>query len=170
MYTKPFVALFTQLAVSLVYDLGLNKPVPQHPPALCNLPDRNRGLHSPRSMEERRAVLGCFLITSLYVYFCANILGRLLTFLFRVASFVQKIDALRWTTHLDECLRMLDEKKECSNDEILVQQVRLQFIAEEAARSMWHGRHVSSGNEVDFHAQLENAKASLLANSPKKGE
>ncbi|OQV07342.1 hypothetical protein CLAIMM_11793 [Cladophialophora immunda] len=82
-HDKPFLSVFTQLAISLVSELGLARPVPK---------DSQLGL-------------------------C-------------VSSFLQKTDALRWTPHMEECLVILDEKKECPNDAILVQQVRLQLIVE----------------------------------------
>lgn len=112
--SKASISVFTQLAVSLVYDLGLNKPIPKDLQlSLCI------GSHKPpkalsvqQTMEERRAVLGCFLITS------------------NISSFLQKIDALRWTPHMDECLRILDELQECPSDAVLVQQIRMQLVIE----------------------------------------
>ncbi|KAI4285157.1 MAG: hypothetical protein L6R35_004723 [Caloplaca aegaea] len=64
---KPSLSVFTQLAVSLVYDLGLNRPVPRDNPlvALCIQSHNTPMIPTPRTMEERRAVLGCFLITSM---------------------------------------------------------------------------------------------------------
>ncbi|KIW35297.1 uncharacterized protein PV07_02000 [Cladophialophora immunda] len=111
-HDKPFLSVFTQLAISLVSELGLARPVPKDSQmGLCGMPKLSRPT-TPRTMEERRAVLGCFLSTSI------------------VSSFLQKTDALRWTPHMEECLVILDEKKECPNDAILVQQVRLQLIVE----------------------------------------
>lgn len=64
-HNKPFLAVFTQLAISLVFDLGLNKPVPEETSRTSNLHKVSRP-STPRTMEERRAVLGCFLVTSMY--------------------------------------------------------------------------------------------------------
>lgn len=53
--------------MALVFELGLTKPVPkdtQVPP--CVNPKYSKPT-TPRTMEERRAVLGCFLVTSMYV-------------------------------------------------------------------------------------------------------
>lgn len=49
--------------MSLVFDLGLNKPPKDAHVvfSLCQKPS------TPRTMEEGRAVLGIFLITSMYV-------------------------------------------------------------------------------------------------------
>lgn len=63
---QPALTAFGQLAMSLVFDLGLNKPVRKEPhimsvfsPHCVRIP-----MSTVRSMEERRAVLGCFLMTS----------------------------------------------------------------------------------------------------------
>jgi hypothetical protein len=61
--TKPFLALFSQLAMALIFDLGLNKPVFKDIPALPCVKEQTKR-STPRTMEERRAVLGCFLVTS----------------------------------------------------------------------------------------------------------
>ena len=61
---------FTQLAMTLVFDLRLNKPLSDESNMLpvgslaagCAVP---RG--PARSMEERRAVLGCFVMSSMFV-------------------------------------------------------------------------------------------------------
>lgn len=67
-YAKPSLVVFTQLAISLVYDLGFNKPVFKVTnPVLCLKEKRWYRPFGPRTTEERRAVLGCFLITSMYV-------------------------------------------------------------------------------------------------------
>ncbi|RDW65074.1 hypothetical protein BP6252_10725 [Coleophoma cylindrospora] len=110
--SKPFLTVFTQLAMSVVFELGLNNPVPKDPQIMPYMKEKCRKPLSPRTIEERRAVLGCFLVSSI------------------ISSFLQKIDALRWTRHMDECLEMLEERKECLNDEILVEQVRLQLMVE----------------------------------------
>ena len=53
-----------QLAISIVYDLGLHKPPSK---SLVVIPGDDKPGHrtsSARTMEERRALLGCFLISS----------------------------------------------------------------------------------------------------------
>jgi hypothetical protein len=61
-----------------------------------------------------------------------------------ISSFLQRIDALRWTPHMDECLQRLAEKQECPTDEILVQQVRLQLIVEKVAQAPWYDGEVEN--------------------------
>jgi hypothetical protein len=69
LHSKPFLSVFTQLTMSLVFDLGLNKPVPKVTQMMPCMKDFSKFLKppTPRTNEERRAVLGCFLVTSMYV-------------------------------------------------------------------------------------------------------
>ena len=96
-----------------------------------------------------------------------------------IASFLQKIDALRWTPHLDECLQVLDDKQECLNDEILVQQVRLQLIAEKVTLSTWYdgametAEHVKAPPSFYFqalHSQLQEVKNKFPPQSQRNGK
>ncbi|KAL4787633.1 hypothetical protein BJX76DRAFT_354113 [Aspergillus varians] len=150
-HAKPFLSLFTQLAVSLVFDLGLNKPVHDETTVAHCPKSRARRPAIPRSMEERRAVLGCFLMTSV------------------ISSFLDKIDTLRWTAHLDECLSVLDEQKECLNDEILIQQVRLQLIAEKATHCDM-GRMETWESPSALFSEFAHIKTEILNASPKNAE
>ena len=66
---KPFCSLFSQLAMTMVFELGLNKSMKDLPGVDCLSPFDQRKypkLSTVRTMEERRALLGCFLITSTY--------------------------------------------------------------------------------------------------------
>lgn len=58
--------------------------------------------------------------------------------IFCVSSLLHKIDALRWTPHMNECLQEVDERRECLTDEILAQQVRLQVIVEKVTLGTWN--------------------------------
>ncbi len=53
--------------MSLVFELQLNKPVPKDMEPLPCVRETRWKSPTPRTMEERRAVLGCFLVTSMYV-------------------------------------------------------------------------------------------------------
>jgi len=158
--------------VSLVFELGLNKPVPKDniSQALHCGKEKYSKPQTPRTMEERRAVLGCFLITSMYVRDIVILNDTLIAS--RISSFLQKIDALRWTPYMDECLQILNERKECSNDDILVQQVRLQLILETIApgtlpdgevESTEHIRETSFPPLEIHHSQLHAIKTQLLS-------
>ncbi|KAL9623477.1 MAG: hypothetical protein Q9160_002157 [Pyrenula sp. 1 TL-2023] len=152
-HSRPFLAVFTQLSVSLVFDLGLNKPVPKDAPMMLCVDQKHLKPTTPRTMEERRAVLGCFLITSI------------------ISSFLQKTDALRWTSHLDECLLVLDGGKECFNDSVLVHQVRLQLLLERMALGPSHDETIKSKRREEptpfqhgnLISQLQDLKAGILS-------
>ena len=68
-YDKPIISQTIQLALALVGNLGLNKSPPKEPmQMMMNLDARGCPVKpfnlSVRTTEERRAVLGCFLLSS----------------------------------------------------------------------------------------------------------
>ncbi|KAF9880075.1 hypothetical protein CkaCkLH20_02029 [Colletotrichum karsti] len=130
---KPFMCLFCQIAIGLVFDLGLSKdPVDGMNPFLCWKAAQERAdkeksnvqslflkNQMPRTMEQRRAALACYMITS------------------NVASFLGKMDPLRWTPHMDESLQILEANTAVPSDQTLVGLVRMQLLNEEAGRLSW---------------------------------
>ena len=60
------ITIFAQLALALVFDLGLNQPVAKDPPQLTCIPPPHLRPppRQPRTMDERRAVLGTFVTVS----------------------------------------------------------------------------------------------------------
>lgn len=67
---KQFASLASQLVVSLVWDLGLQMPPPEHPPRFPPLPAlamTQQPVAKERTIEEQRVVLGAFVITSMCV-------------------------------------------------------------------------------------------------------
>lgn len=87
----------------------------------------------------------------------------------RLSSFLQKIDALRWTQHMDECLQILIDRKECVNDEFFIEQLRLQRIVENITNERRNNGHLdSTAGEAsslcveNFRLQLEGLKTGLL--------
>lgn len=79
---------------------------------------------------------------------------------------------------MDECLQILDKTKECLNDEILVQQVRLQLIVEKMAQGTLHDGAIGSTDHKrptelyleGLHSQLQSIKTSLVTRSQKNGK
>lgn len=53
------------------------------------------------------------------------------------ASATKIVDSLRWTAHMEDCLRELEIRKEHPNDELLVQLVRVQLVIERASLAVW---------------------------------
>jgi hypothetical protein len=70
---KQFASLASQLAVSLIWDLGLQMPPPEQPPRIppyIHAPTITRQSNrKKRTLEEQRAVLGAFVITSMSVLY-----------------------------------------------------------------------------------------------------
>lgn len=64
-----------------------------------------------------------------------------------VASFLGKMDPLRWTPHMDECLHVLDDQPETPSDRTLVALVRMRLLNEEAGKLSW--RPESSFDTMD---------------------
>lgn len=74
-------------------------------------------------------MLGCFLLSSVTSYY------------------FQRLDALRWTPYLDECMTVLAEEKDQPSDELLINLVRLQLIVEKVGRAPWHeGQNDATGS------------------------
>ncbi|EXJ81083.1 hypothetical protein A1O3_07371 [Capronia epimyces CBS 606.96] len=108
---------FTHFAMIMVFELRLNKPWP--PKDTNMLSAVNVPAPATHTMEERRAVLACFLMSS-----C-------------VSSFFAQTDAMRWTPYLDECLDLLGRSQEAPSDEIFAHQVRLQLFSHRVRQVMW---------------------------------
>ncbi|KAL4914510.1 hypothetical protein BDW62DRAFT_190250 [Aspergillus aurantiobrunneus] len=113
-----------QMVTGLVMDMGLNRPPPKDP----DIPGAQfirtgTGSCRPwvslaRTMDERRAVLGCFLICSSL----AHILGR--------------TDSMRWTPHMKECLDVLEDARQVPSDAVLAQLVRAQLVVENVMKEL----------------------------------
>ncbi|KAH7371805.1 hypothetical protein BKA64DRAFT_267138 [Cadophora sp. MPI-SDFR-AT-0126] len=101
-----------QLAMSLAQDLRLNRPlIDEGGHKFARLVACGVGIPTEtHSLEHRRAVLGCFFISSL------------------VSSFFGRIDPMQWNSLMDEHLRTIEESKECLNDEGFALQIRLQLL------------------------------------------
>lgn len=168
-HPKPFLSVFTHLATSLVFDLGLNKPV-QVTPSTFNLHQCPRP-STPRTMEERRAALGCYLMTSMYVKYIPRAVWIIIDHLNRISSFLQKIETIRWTPHLDESLQIVGEQKECLNDDILVQLVRMRLIVEKnrTRRASLNDTSDAVGPAEDEGALFLDVKVEILESSPRDG-
>ncbi|KAK3683405.1 hypothetical protein B0T22DRAFT_467862 [Podospora appendiculata] len=123
--TPHSLSRFTQLAMMIVFELRLNKQ-PAHEPNMLPLDAHgvsDAGTTSRRTehtLEERRAVLGCFYMSAI------------------ISFYLGQIDALQWTAYMDESLDLLSRGTECPTDESFAHQVRLQLLAREVetARSL----------------------------------
>ncbi|KAB8301529.1 hypothetical protein EYC80_003377 [Monilinia laxa] len=104
---RPVWSSMVQLAMGLVYDLGLNKAPPKEAPHLLLNFDA-RGCPKPflppaGSRQENRALLCLFSLSSSF------------------SLYVQKIDTLRWTSYAEESAKLLSEHPESDRDILMVQ-------------------------------------------------
>ncbi|KAK5172207.1 uncharacterized protein LTR77_003845 [Saxophila tyrrhenica] len=152
---KLSLALLTQMALSLVFDLQLNRQelrLPVHQ-TLGVTTHKYAGLAYPRTKEAKRAAVGAFLLVSM------------------LSFYLQRIDSLRWTPYFGDILRELKESPEWDGDTVLAHQVQLQLIVEravamshyDAALGSEHTTLPSSAFVDIFHTQLEAAKNSIPA-------
>ncbi|KAI0842745.1 putative C6 transcription factor [Hypoxylon sp. FL0890] len=106
------------LAMSIVGNLRLNKPLPQDVhmigPLTPGFVGRKCEIEDPeqRHLERQRAVLGCFLLSSI------------------ISSYYAQTDAMCWTPQMEEGLRAIALNKDCPTDEAFSFQVRLQVLAQ----------------------------------------
>ncbi|PYH87575.1 hypothetical protein BO71DRAFT_177541 [Aspergillus ellipticus CBS 707.79] len=111
-----------QLAMSVVYDLRLNKPLPPDVHMLTTAglqpigAGEDTGGSDERALEVERATLACFLLSSF------------------VSTYFAQIDALRWTPQMEEFLYRVETNTQCPSDAVLAFQVRLQMIAQKAVQ------------------------------------
>ena len=59
----------------------------------------------------------------------------------RVSAYFQRLDGLRWTPYLDECVAVLTESKEQPTDALLIHLVRLQLMVEKAGQVLGPEEH-----------------------------
>ncbi|KAH0844960.1 hypothetical protein FOPE_09275 [Fonsecaea pedrosoi] len=112
----PNISLLCSLAMSLVFDLGLNKDLRQGPGGLYR---SSTSEGNGKAMDECRAVLACFCITS------------------QISLTMKRIDGLNWTPYMERCLETLATQPEWHLDGVLVAQVRLQLLLDDINRNSW---------------------------------
>lgn len=112
-------------AILLVRQMRLDQAVPERghitePVAALFAGDSGGGgdkfgyagqLTPAQFLERQRAVLGCFVLSSAVSAYCGH------------------VDALRWTTHMEQGLAAISANKACPTDEAFALQVRLQLLA-----------------------------------------
>ncbi|GLI82001.1 hypothetical protein PoHVEF18_010399 [Penicillium ochrochloron] len=145
---KPFLNFYAHIVMGLVCDLGINKPVPTEystMQAFKSAVGFKQNMPTTRTMEERRAALGCFLITS------------------SVALTMSRIDALRWNPHMEESLSVLMNAKECPEDERLVSLVKIHLVMDKVYHLQRDGdsHHPSTFYTKAFQSQLDAVKSSI---------
>ncbi len=86
---------------------------------------------------------------------------RLLTYTIRCANFFQRIELMRWTRYSDECLRLLEDKKEFLADELLVYLTRVQLICNKGSSTTINDLFCDSEMEVPADVYVKTIKSQL---------
>ncbi|KAL4734137.1 hypothetical protein BDV11DRAFT_198746 [Aspergillus similis] len=146
---KPTLSRLMVLAVSIIGSLHLNKPAP----ASSNTLTLFGGSHSwPKTnystinaLEEKRAVLGCFLLASL------------------ISSYYGEMEPMRWTEKMESYLKEVEGGLEWAGDAALVTHIRLQRLAQQA-RQIRDEREPPTSVPfflASFRPQLETVRKSI---------
>lgn len=132
-----------QLAIGLVVDLGLQRapatmrliPTSLVNDTLATLKGKGFG-QKEHSLEDMRAVLGCYYICALWVsdpphsmHSRLGCMSRVLTRGHRSTSLFRRTHAFPYSSYLDHCCDVLLDAHEHESDEFLVALVRLQQLA-----------------------------------------
>ncbi|KAI2791893.1 hypothetical protein POX_c04773 [Penicillium oxalicum] len=155
---KSSLCMYSQMAIGLVFELGLNKPAPpdlsmtvSNSNAVGHMPGLEASISTRRTMHERRAVLSCFVLTSI------------------IAQFLGRMGPLQWTSHMKQCLDILAESEESPGDRVLVQLTRTRLLVDQISHGPWseglYGLN-SAQTLATFHlkalqSQLETIRAEI---------
>ncbi|KAE9364158.1 hypothetical protein N431DRAFT_549798 [Stipitochalara longipes BDJ] len=148
------------LMLALVTDLSLNIPSRIYsvsPHMYLEAVSKRRPLPTERTLEERRAFLGCFYITAV-VSMCAK-----------------DIDPLRFTDYTRECCQIITEAGEYPTDQYLVNLVRMHSMTEQINRMLSCDESESLGASLSapmgmciqlLGKELQSIKASIVPGTP----
>ncbi|KAJ5499917.1 hypothetical protein N7453_008968 [Penicillium expansum] len=148
-YTKrPFINIYAHILMAVVAELGINQSGLNDHSAMLSFKlaiGMKQAPPAPRTLEERRAVLGCFLLSS------------------SVAVAISRIDAMRWTPHMEESLSVLTEAKECPQDELLIILVKIHLVLDRVYQLRRDGEaFISLAFYLDsFKNQLDTVKSQI---------
>jgi hypothetical protein len=132
--------MWTQLAVALVFELEIHRAGSGEVGQISSKADWNppRTLVGPtRSMEERRAILGVFIVSSMqdFPYFPTNSVQLANPSSHRVWTSLRQMEALRWTPYMDDCVRILREESEAELDFLLAFQAKCYVVVNQMIHS-----------------------------------
>ncbi|KAL2820128.1 hypothetical protein BJX63DRAFT_338686 [Aspergillus granulosus] len=156
LHMSPTVSRLMEMALSIAYDMHLNKRMPPDSHVITLLGGRTirTGLENAdhRSMEEQRGALGCFLLCSIY------------------STYFTQMDPMRWTSHMEGYLEHLEANPEHPNDQSLTLLVRLQLLGQNATqmRDEHKGPFPIAIFLNSYRAQLDILRNSLPVVHPNK--
>ncbi|OBT39040.1 hypothetical protein VE00_10699 [Pseudogymnoascus sp. WSF 3629] len=109
------------LAISLACDLRLDKPLPSDEHMMKPMVDGSSEQENNTTkhwfvVEEQRAVLACYALSSI------------------ISIYFAQIDVMKWKPRMEESLRAIEANRECHSDVAFAFQVRLQLLAQKAVQ------------------------------------
>ena len=139
---KQFIGIASQLAVAMIFNLGIQSPPSEVLAGLLPTTHAQGMPHQPcrveRSLEEQRAVLGTFVITSM------------------VSHNFKAADGLRWSPYLEEYLAHIARQSTVPQDKTLVTQVKIQVMINQVRYSSCSTSSVEIPPYVDaLQSQLD---------------
>ncbi|KAL5612706.1 hypothetical protein BROUX41_004205 [Berkeleyomyces rouxiae] len=123
---KSFMCIYIHMAMSILTVLTISKP---HNEYLLSLQSSPPSSFSDREMDEKRAALGCYYISSSLSYFL------------HIGSSIQ---SMSWMPYMDEYLAEISAKQQSPHDNVLVIMIKCQLVTKEATSLL---RDTSERNE-----------------------
>ncbi|KAI1267993.1 hypothetical protein F5Y18DRAFT_377094 [Xylariaceae sp. FL1019] len=137
------------LAISLVYDLQLTKPnlpesyfIARMAPGLAETDQKAPADSAEDSLEQHRAVLACFALSSI------------------ISTYFRRINSMQWTPQMEDSMHFVEKNAGGPSDEAFIFQVRLQALAQKA--TTLRERHVGDSSQSTSVAAGASAGPVLL--------
>ncbi|KAK1966081.1 hypothetical protein LY78DRAFT_693024 [Colletotrichum sublineola] len=143
-HQRPFLTLFTQLANTIVFDLGLNQPPRTIPEAMLRLTIHRPWVSATRTVEEQRAVVACHYLSSI------------------VSSYIRRTDGLLWTPYMSTCLDDLATSG-TPGDVALVYVIKIRRVLDKAPYSPSNSQISATETPFDFVAAVLQTELDKLA-------
>ncbi|KAL1895881.1 hypothetical protein Sste5346_004978 [Sporothrix stenoceras] len=160
-FHRNFATMVAQMAVCVAWDLGLTMPPLLEPAStagerfvpVVQIPGIPASMwKAQRTMEERRAVLGVYLVTSV------------------TSQMFRSADGLRWSPYLDQCLAQLSQQSTIPQDATLVRHVKMQLLINQVRYASTNGAgggggagggHVSTGGGGSMYRSFGSGPTNL---------
>ena len=136
----------------MVFDLGLHR-VPQK--EFASLLEealyktlKTQTINHTKTLDEKRALLGYFVLSSKYVVFRFTDIRVVISKLIRhsVSMCFRRTESLRYTPYFEECRQSLAKSDDHPNDVLAAAMVRLQNFLEKIYHSPWNMKDNSGGS------------------------
>jgi hypothetical protein len=92
---------------------------------------------------------------------------------------LKRSDPMRWTSHMQECLNQIESQQDHPLDEILVQYVKIQLVADKAIKAASHDANVDPDDGLhpppslfaqEMLTQLKTLKSTMVDSTAQDGK